>query len=585
MRGPTYRGASREELLDAAMEQPLSITSTMLESAKKEALETYGLGTVIRGAQLPEEAPTTEGVVVGPEGSQITVPDSPTLRRRITAFGELANVRPETAPELQQRRTDMGALDEDQYKASPYFRESIPYDPGMTETRAAALASMDDAKKVREFYAQKRPIAAFIGGLAGQALDPINYVPIAGPAVKAAAVARFGKVGGAAAASALDAAANTAIFGIGTAGERAKFGDDVSWQSTVSQIATAAMIGSAFGAISGAVGKRVDARLVSEAETRLSTLKTTQEARIALNEGIDALVRGEDVRLSPNSTDPIARVAGDVAKTSPAFTPEPAPITKAATISDVAEAVRTVKEQHPELDPVTSPSKFDALLIADLQAKGFDGVEGKAPAAPVALNFDPATVDVPEMVIGPNGTPIEASLNPTSPAYGKMLIADAEARLPALRKRLAKANRPHNLLRAKLAQNSFLNVIADPLDTITRNRSVPELVSYYEREKARGEAIVAGKVDTTVARPEPLPDGLTEAQARIGKADDVAALDAQYRVNSKTGGYDEEAEIAHLAATGRLTEQDLKTLADAHQDFEQASAFGEAMKSLAVCLV
>ncbi|TIR13346.1 MAG: hypothetical protein E5X64_24045 [Mesorhizobium sp.] len=344
------------------------------------------------------------------------------------------------------------------------------------------------------------------------------------------------------------------------------------------------MIGSAFGAIGGVVGRRVDARVMSEAESRLATLKTTQEARIALNEGIDAIVRGEDIKLSPNATGPISRVAADVAKNS-AFTPEPAPVTKSATISDVAESLRVVKEQHPELDPVTSPSKFDALLIADLQAKGFDGVDSQAPAGPVPLNFDPATVDVPEMVIGPNGRPIEAALNPTSPAYGRMLIAEAEARLPELQQRLAKLNRPHNRLRAKLEQNSFLSGIADPLGTIERSRNLPELVSYYEGQKARGEAIVAGKVDTTQATPEPLPDGLAEAQARIAKADTPRDLAEQYGVDLATGNFAEMADIEQLRSMGRLTAEDEAALADAAVAFDTAEAYGNAMKAALVCLV
>ncbi|ESZ31245.1 hypothetical protein [Mesorhizobium sp. L2C067A000] len=578
-----YEGATREELLLSALEMPLSLFSTMEGSARSGVLESFGLGTVIRGAQLPEEAPSEQGVVVGPEGSQTTVPDTSTLRRRMAAFGDLANVRPETAPELQQRRDDVSALDENAYKASAWFRKDIPWDAGMTEARASALATMDDAKKVREFYAQKRPFSAFLGNMAGQALDPINYVPVAGPLVKAAAIGRFGKIAGGALIASADAAANTGLFAIATAGERAKFGDDVSWQSTVSQIATAALIGAAFGTVSGVIGKRVDARRMSQAESRLATLRTTQESRIALNEGIDALANGNDIRLSPNSTDPIARIAGDVAKTAPAV--EPVAVTKTATTADIAESLRVVREQHPELDPVTSPSKFDSLLIADLQAKGFDAIENTAPAGPVPLNFDPSTVDVPEMVIGPNGTPVEASLNPTSPAYGRRMIADAEARLPALRKQLAKANRPHNLLRAKLAQNSILDTFVDPIGTIGRNQDLPRLVSYYEGQKAQGEAIVAGKVDTTRARPEPLPDGLKEAAARIAKADDAAALEAQYGVNHKTGAYNEEAEILHLATTGRLTEEDVNTLAAAHRDYDQASAYAEAMKSLASCLI
>ncbi|RWH93740.1 MAG: hypothetical protein EOQ87_04320 [Mesorhizobium sp.] len=576
-----YEGATRAALLHSALKQPLSVFSTLMESAKKDVLQSYGLGTVLREAQLPEAAPTEEGVVVGPEGSQTTVPNSRTLQRRITAFGDLANVRPETAPELEQRRRDAGALNEDQYKASAFYRKDIPYDPGMTETRAAALAEMDDARKVREHYASKRPLAAFIGGMSGQALDPINYVPVAGPLVKAAAVAKAGKIGGGAIHAGLDAAANTAAFGIATSGQRAKFGDDVSWQSTVSQIATAALIGSAFGAIGGAVGKRVDARRIAEAETRLGTLRTTQEARIALNEGIDALVRGEDIKLSPNSTGPISRVAGDVAKNS-AFTP--APITKSATISDVAESIRVVKEQHPELDPVTSPSKFDALLIADLQAKGFDGVDSQAPAGPVPLNFDPATVDVPAMVKGPNGRPIEAALNPTSPAYGRMLIAEAEARLPELQQRLAKLNRPHNRLRAKLEQNSFLSGIADPLGTIERSRNLPELVSYYEGQKARGEAIVAGKVDTTQATPEPSPDGLDSAGKRVGKPDAPKDLAEQYGVDLATGDFAEMADIERLRSMGRLTAEDEAALADAAEVLDTAEAYGNALKAALFCV-
>ncbi|RWM62490.1 hypothetical protein [Mesorhizobium sp.] len=561
-----YEGASRAALMHSALKQPLSLFSTLTESAKKEALQSYGLGTLLREAQLPEEAPTVPGITADP-GER-----------------DFLKSRRETPQELGARRQSMGAYDEDQYKASPYFRKDIPYDPGMTEARAAALADMDDARKVREHYASKRPLAAFIGGMGGQALDPINYIPVAGPLVKAAAVAKAGKIAGGALHAGLDAAANTAVFGIATAGQRAKFGDDVSWQSTVSQIATAALIGSAFGAIGGVVGRRVDARVMSEAESRLATLKTTQEARIALNEGIDAIVRGEDIKLSPNATGPISRVAADVAKNS-AFTPEPAPVTKSATISDVAESLRVVKEQHPELDPVTSPSKFDALLIADLQAKGFDGVDSQAPAGPVPLNFDPATVDVPEMVIGPNGRPIEAALNPTSPAYGRMLIAEAEARLPELQQRLAKLNRAHNRLRAKLEQNSFLSGIADPLGTIERSRNLPELVSYYEGQKARGEAIVAGKVDTTQATPEPLPDGLAEAQARIAKADTPRDLAEQYGVDLATGNFAEMADIEQLRSMGRLTAEDEAALADAAVAFDTAEAYGNAMKAALVCLV
>ncbi|TPJ50633.1 hypothetical protein [Mesorhizobium sp. B2-6-4] len=572
-----YEGMSRTALFDSALKQPLSLFSTLEQSARQGVMNSYGLGTVLRESQVPLPAPSQDAPYgFDPEGLDVPPGTSPQDYLQGTWV---------TPGMIDQKRDEMGALTEDQYKASAFYRNDVPYDPGMTETRAAALAGMSDLKKVREFYAQKRPFSAFIGNLAGQALDPINYVPVAGPLVKAAAIGRFGRVAGEALTAGLDAAANTAVFGIGTANARAKFGDDVSWEALTSQVATAALIGSAFGGLHGFFGRNIDPVARAGAEARFATLRTTQEARIALNEGIDALVRGEDIKLSPNVTQPIARVAADAANLSPATAPEAAFVTRAAGIQDVAISIQTIKDQHPELDPVTSPSKFDALLIADLQAKGFDGVESKAPAAPVPLKFDPSTVDVPEMVTGPNGRPIEAALNPTSPAFGERLIADAEARLPELQKRLAKANRPHNRLRARLDQNSFLSGVVDPLGTLERTRNLPDLVTYYEAQKARGEAILAGKVDPTQATPEPRTSGVQEAQGRLGKTENAAALADQYGVNPNTGAYGEEADIMHLARSGRLTEEDQATLDAAHQEFRTASAFGEAMKSLATCLI
>jgi len=325
MTGPTYSGLSKLDLLDSAMSQPLSITSTLIEEGKGGAQESFGLGTVLRRSALPEEAPVQDGfdqngnAIVG-TGDVYIPPDVGMRDALMGTWGD-------TPAQLERRRQAAGALTEDQYKQSPSFRKDIPYDPGMTEMRAAALAEMDDVKKVREFYAQKRPLAAFLGGMAGQALDPINYVPVGGPLVKAAAIGRFGRIGGEALAAGFDAAANTALFGVGTANARAQLGDDVSWQALISQIATAGLIGSAFGTVAGAIGRRMDAR-VSEAEQRLSTLKTTQEARIALNEGIDAIVRGEDVNLSPNATEPLHRVASDIevpAPRMPAVTEPPVP--------------------------------------------------------------------------------------------------------------------------------------------------------------------------------------------------------------------------------------------------------------------
>lgn len=314
---PSFRGASADEEWQAALDMPLSTASTFWESTKAGVLESFGAGTAIRELSLPDEAPTKPEMMLEPAegGEPVLVPDTPQMRRRMAVAPE-STLRPETDVELGARREKVGALDQDAYKNSPYFREDIPWDAGMTEERAAALATMYDVKKVREYYGQKRPITAFLGNLAGQAIDPINYIPIAGPAVRAANVARFGRVAGEAATASLDAALNTGIFGLATRDTRRSFGDDVSWQTTVSEIATAALIGGAFGSVAGVLGRRADAKAKVELETKLATLKNTQEARIALNEAIGGLVNDGEVRLSPNAAGPIERVAREVSAQS-----------------------------------------------------------------------------------------------------------------------------------------------------------------------------------------------------------------------------------------------------------------------------
>lgn len=288
---PTYKGATKADLMQSAFEQPMSKVGTFGDQVVGGALESYGLGTAIRDAAIPAGTEPT-GIV---ETATRLFTRSPLVELGINA--------------VQSMRADSPGLDEAAYKESAHYRPNIPWDRGMTEARAASLAEWDDAKKVREHYASLRPFSAFAGNVVGQAFDPINYIPVAGPVVKAAAVARTGRIGGAAIAGSVDAAGNTALAAVATRDARAKYGDDVSWQTTVSEIATAALIGGAFGSIGGALEVRGEASRQKQAQASLGTLKATQEARIALNEAIDGLVQGGDINLTPNGAGAVQRMA------------------------------------------------------------------------------------------------------------------------------------------------------------------------------------------------------------------------------------------------------------------------------------
>jgi hypothetical protein len=585
MSGPTYSGLSKFDLLDSAMSQPLSLTSTLFEEGKGGALESFGLGTLLRRGALPEEAPVQDGTdangnaVVGT--GDVYVP--PNVGMRDALMGTWGD----TPAQLEQRRQDAGALTEDQYKASPSFRKDIPYDPGMTETRAAALAAMDDAKKIREFYAQKRPIAAFLGSMAGQALDPINYVPVGGPLVKAAAIGRFGRIGGEALTASLDAAANTALFGIGTADARAQLGDDVSWQALISQIATAGLIGSAFGTIHGAIGARIDARRMAEAEQRLSTLQTTMESRIALNEGIDAIVRGEDVNLSPNATEPLARVADQLeapAARSPGMAEPPIPdgfvrLYHSGSVGD-GNSGRWVSTNREYASHYRSdlPLHYLDVPANDPRVNNPD-IPEQGVKQGFTFNFETTPQEAAQLKeISRAKLPADLTVEPVKPET-------APPQRPAIPNDSSLNRTASWVIRDKETKSPIMETFnPDLVDKLNTNKYEAVPIGQYLGE-INGRPKPAPTIDTAKPVPEPRPDGIKQAEASVAKPEDTKALAAQHSVDPATGAFPEEAEVAQLATEGRLTPDDAATLAQAEADYHTGSAFAEALKSVVGCLI
>lgn len=382
-RSPVFGAADRNEQAAAAFEQPMNIGATFFDQAKGGALESFGVGTAIRDFAIPQG--TEARPIAGDETGAINAGPIATAQRVYEGVRGVFNPL-STEP----------AMTAEAYKASPYFRTNIPYDPGMTEDRAAALAIWDDAKKVREFYAEKRPITSFFGNLAGQALDPINYIPVAGPAVKAAAAAKFGHILGGVAAGALDAAGNTALAGLATAGARGQYGDDVSWQAQVSEIATAALIGSVFGAGGGFLDGRRASRATAEAAAKTATLKTTQESLVALNDGAVSLSLNDEVTLGGNakaSIDaraaeqqlPLFRANADVPRN--VVTPTGM---RAQVVSEIVDA-RDLVAASGDLQPRDRSRESSAIQIEDI-AINLD---------PSRLMFAPET-DRGSPIVGPD---------------------------------------------------------------------------------------------------------------------------------------------------------------------------------------
>lgn len=531
--GPSYRAATPDALWQGALEQPMSAGATFWDQAKGGMLESFGLGTITREMTLPPSAPGRW-------------------------YGD-------TDQSYADRRKDYKTITEEEYKASPYFRDNVPWDNGMTEDRAAALATMNDAKRVREYFAEKRPITSFFGNLAGQATDPINYIPVAGPTVKAAAVARMGVVKGIAATAALDAAANTAIAGLATRETRRSFGDDVSWQMMVSEIATAALLGTAFGTVGGVLQRRAGIRadaLRSEAEVKVNTLRATQEARIALNEAIGGLANDGEVRLSPNGVAPIERVAREVEIAAPA---------RAIDLEANPVAIQDAKAKLEAYD----------YNIAAMQEAGVDipRVMADAPELDAARALQRQEIGAVTERVKTLASEPEIR-NEFGPGMRRTEAAAAEA--PVFDAGMGSV-RTLDAQRAEIASETARLTRLQEFDA--RGEVEPSVLEQIRIGRQINAPRPSRAVDASPARPEAPPQGRAEAEAKVAKPENYKALADQYRVDPEAGTFPEEAELRQLAQAGRLSDEDMAVLDDADAAFQDGVSYGEALKSVVGCLL
>lgn len=569
--GPTYRPTTRNEMFQSALDLPMNQGATFFDQAKGGVLESFGLGTAIKDTFVPEgntarDYRSLSFPIVGP-AYELT---------RAAVQGVINKPQP--------------SLTEEQFKALPYHRDEIPYEPGMTEDRAAVLADWYDARKTREYFASKRPITSFVGNLAGQAIDPVNYLPVLGPLVKAAAVGKTGRIIGGAIAGALDASSNTALAAIATRETRGKAGDDVSWQSTVSQIATAALIGSVFGTIGGAVEKRADAKFRAATEDRLSTLRTTQEARIALNEAIGAVVRGEDIRLSPNSTEPMARVAE---KVNPVRSPDLfAPLERVDLYSSTAVG-RVIDSRAPHIADFETAVRGQVLADDPALAARYQAAEAKFTQAQerVAAIEEPLAArkqsDAVAMIDQPSADRLRAIESEIAQKPSAKRLAALEAEQSVIVESLgpdaiAKAESDFRIGPQKQAKKAR-QTLATARQEFSKVRREADAKAAQHETVARLRNKVA--IDASPARPDPVPEGRKQAEAALSKPDDFKALAAQYRVDPETGSYSEEPDIKQIDTEGRLTEGDKAELEAAHAAYEDGAAYGEALKAAVGCII
>lgn len=363
---PTFNAWDRQQQIGIALDQPFTFGQTIGENFQQGALDSFGLGTVLRENLVPELA------------------DGRPYERMGLGFRF-------RTPQERAATDPANALTKEQYESSPNFRTDIPWEQGMTEDRAAALAGLYDVKKARAHFSEKQPIAAFLGQLGGQALDPINYVSVFGEVVQAAAIARAGSIGGRLLLSASDAAINTAAFGVATAGIRAKYGDDVSFESITTDIAMSAIIGGIFGAGIGVIAKGADQRAMALKNVRpkMESLGNVMQARAVINDAVQGLVNDSEVRLNPNSAAAIERMADQVVERTSgvkALRDETARVQG----SKAGEVVISPSGSRVQVRPEVVEASSLIRATGNLQVRDRTSAASAAQVEDIAINLDPA---------------------------------------------------------------------------------------------------------------------------------------------------------------------------------------------------
>lgn len=163
-------------------------------------------------------------------------------------------------------------LQRHEWEASAYWRQGVPWDDRMTVGRAQAIAETFDENRYRRRLMDARNPGmlewgiGFLGQMGGAVADPVNFLPVAGPAARAF---RFGESlssplsrAAGAAATALERPGLVGGFTRGAAegvvgnavaapyvySVQQQFGDEVTWGRVVTDLAVGGLIGGAFGA-------------------------------------------------------------------------------------------------------------------------------------------------------------------------------------------------------------------------------------------------------------------------------------------------------------------------------------------------
>ena len=373
-----------------------------------------------------------------------------------------------------------------------------------------------------------------------------------------------------------------------------------------------ALIGGAFGLGIGAFARRSDIRAIQaekQAREALQTIENMQASRVSLNEAVVGLVNDGEVKLSNAGAEPVQRVSDEVAlrTETTADAPardgtiqvfdakgQPARMERVQVESGVAVRDADGVTHIVDQSEFTSKDPFEPGFVIKSAQGGpkvanltdekltalLDGMEGKIETARDNGNAArAAALNAERIALRAEQTRREIKKSDeavSEPIESRPTKADAPvAGRPALRDLDSQAD----------DQFSSDGLVRTPEQIAETREGLGKLAKTIdEQAAAQVEGAIPPKaIDLAAARPDPLPEGMAEAEARVGNGENMKQLADQHSVDLTTGDYVESFDIEQMREQGRLTKEDEAALKLVDEEYAASEAYGNTLKAALSC--
>jgi hypothetical protein len=509
-------------------------------------------------------------------------------------------------------------LSKEEWKESPHWRKGIEWFEGMTDVRARIYAENYDNRRYRDSLIERSPtgfrsVLGFGASLAGQALDPVNYIPVLGPAGKAGGFLAkgVGAIRAKAGASALEAMIGTAATEPLVMQALKAQGEDVKWTAAAIDILFSAPIGGLFGAGSGLVRKMQ----VDSARRRLSRID-----RMLLGDTMEKALADVEAGNPVNVKDALSRISTERLENAASehgfeitFDRKLSPEEKASALKDrqsIREYLDGLEPQQVKALKLDSPEEYRAVLVGMVEKLFPEGADIRFRTEAGVFDYDHLLTDavrrnylhtLPETLKRAH-VKVEISGDGVRNAYLIKKYFDDDIQKDIwdilvlknneLRSKIAREGRKGGgyverlILKGAGSEASRSATPAGPLEIASSQaRSMLESIipdggkvkpdlSVTERE------VLDPALDATLKKAEQsINEGSKSVQEELSSAVEALGFDP------KTGSFPERAEIDILRKEGRLLPAEEAMLAMADEVLEKALRYERALKVAANCLV